>query len=160
MTDITQFSPNIILWLSQKTCQVRDGFISFSKPSKMHDFCQFLSLASLALQVSRDCETNFKSRLARDARPLKNPRPLCYPFFKFLVHCEEKDGGLGSNVYGSLSGCLEEILCAIEQKSALRTWQKPPIDCQERRAIVLPQPPIELRQPQQPGKRLTLGLVI
>ena len=39
----------------------------------MLDFYQFLSLASLALQVSRDCETNFKSRLARDARPLKNP---------------------------------------------------------------------------------------
>ena len=48
----------------------------------MHDFCQFLSLASLALQVSRDCETNFKSRLARDARPLKNPR--CHPFFEIF----------------------------------------------------------------------------
>ena len=39
----------------------------------MLDFYQFLSLASLALQVSQDCETNFKSRLARDARPLANP---------------------------------------------------------------------------------------
>ena len=44
----------------------------------MHDFCQFLSLASLALQVSRDCETNFKSRLARDARPLANPSLNCH----------------------------------------------------------------------------------
>ena len=43
------------------------------KASKMLDFYQFLSLASLALQVLRDCETNFKSRLARDARPLANP---------------------------------------------------------------------------------------
>ena len=45
----------------------------------MLEFYQFLSLASLALQVLRDCKTNFKSRLAQDARPVNNPSGFMYP---------------------------------------------------------------------------------
>ena len=45
--------------------------ISFSKNFKNPCFFyQFLSFASLALQVSRDCKTNSRSSLERDARPL------------------------------------------------------------------------------------------
>ena len=49
----------------------------------MLEFYQFLSLASLALQVLRDCKTDFKSRLAQDARLLNNPNygnQRCYIF--------------------------------------------------------------------------------
>ena len=43
------------------------------KGPKMPNFLPIFGLAFLAVQVLRDCETKFKSRLARDARPLAKP---------------------------------------------------------------------------------------
>ena len=40
------------------------------KGPKMLNFLPSFGLAFIALQVSPDCKTNFKSRVARDTRPL------------------------------------------------------------------------------------------
>ena len=59
------------------------------KGPKMLNLLPIFGLAFLALQVLRDCETKFKSRLAQDARPVNNP--TCYlgqmgaPVYKVIV---------------------------------------------------------------------------
>ena len=44
------------------------------KGPKILNLLPIFGLAFLAVQVLRDCETKFKSRLARDARPLAKPK--------------------------------------------------------------------------------------